>query len=168
MNSVKVQELDVFALFSLFLKKSTPSQELHLRQGLGQRNRWFLLNGKLENMANPRNGMMYHIKKVSSTSSTTMGKVQGTILPLSCIRQSCMLFPIFPSSIPAHWMPNSILDHASVITLPNHVCYVMFALRWTYDLVVIDLTTACRLYSNHTKILFLVLFCSCLNTVSEV
>jgi hypothetical protein len=45
MNTVKVQELDVFALFSLFLKKSTQSQELDLHQAIGQKNRWFLLNG---------------------------------------------------------------------------------------------------------------------------
>jgi hypothetical protein len=45
MNTVKVQELDVFALFSLFLKKSTLSQEFDLHQAIGQKNHWLLLNG---------------------------------------------------------------------------------------------------------------------------
>jgi hypothetical protein len=45
MNTVKVQGLDVFALFSLFLNKSNQSQELDLHQAIGQKDRWFLLNG---------------------------------------------------------------------------------------------------------------------------
>ena len=74
--------------------------------------------------------MMYRIKKVSSTSSTTAGKVQGTILPLSRIRQSCMLFPIFPSSIPAHWTPDSILDHASSFYINNWLSKYSYQTIW--------------------------------------
>jgi hypothetical protein len=44
-----------------------------------------------------------------------------------------------------------INEQSTVITLPNHMYYVMFAPCWTYDLIVIDLTTDYHLYSNHTK-----------------
>jgi hypothetical protein len=71
--------------------------------------------------------MMYYIKKVSGT---TLGKVQGTILPLARIRQSCMLFPIFPSSIPAHWTPDSILDHASSFHINNWLSKYSYQTIW--------------------------------------
>ena len=45
MSTVKVQELVVFELFSLFLKKSTQLLEFDLHQAIGQKNHWFILNG---------------------------------------------------------------------------------------------------------------------------
>jgi len=71
--------------------------------------------------------MMYRIKKVSTSSSILdKNKVQGSILPLSHIRQSCMLFPVFPSSVPAQWKADNILDNASSFYINNWLskyCY---------------------------------------------
>jgi hypothetical protein len=86
---------------------------------------------KLEKAANPRNGMMYRIKKVSLTSSMMdKDKVQGAILPLSRIRQSCMLFPTFPSSVPAHWTTDSILDYASSFYINNWLSKYSYQTIW--------------------------------------
>jgi hypothetical protein len=46
--TVKVQELDVLGLFSLFQMKSIQSLELDLHQAIGQKNHWFILNGILD------------------------------------------------------------------------------------------------------------------------
>ena len=82
---------------------------------------------RLEKAAKPVNRMMYCIKKVSST---TGDKVQGAILPLSRIHQSCMLFPMFPSSIPAYWTPDSILDHASSFYINNWLSKYSYQTIW--------------------------------------
>jgi hypothetical protein len=82
---------------------------------------------RLEKAANPRNGMMYHIKKVTTASTN---KVQGIILPLSHIRQSCMLFPTFPSSVPAHWKTDRILDHASSFYINNWLSKYSYQTIW--------------------------------------
>lgn len=77
---------------------------------------------KLEKAANPRNGMMYLIKKDK--------EVQGTILPLSNIRQSCMLFPTFPSSVPSHWKTENILDYASSFYINNWLSKYSYQTIW--------------------------------------
>jgi hypothetical protein len=78
---------------------------------------------KLEKAANSRNGMMYLIKKDND-------KVQGTILRLSNIRQSCMLFPTFPSSVPAHWKTDNILDSASSFYINNWLSKYSYQTIW--------------------------------------
>jgi len=88
---------------------------------------------RLEKSANPRNGMMYRIKKIplkSSATSMDKDKVQGTILRLSCIRQSCMLFPTFPSSVPAHWTTDNILDSASSFYINNWLSKYSYQTIW--------------------------------------
>ena len=83
----------------------------------------------LERAANPRNGLMYRIKKVSTTVNQKT-RVQGAILPLSSIRQSCMLFPIFPASVPVHWTPDSVLDHASSFYVNNWLSKYDYQTIW--------------------------------------
>jgi hypothetical protein len=86
---------------------------------------------KLEKAAEPRNGMMYRIKKVSTSSSILdKNKVQGSVLPLSHIRQSCMLFPIFPSPVPAHWKADNILDYASSFYINNWLSKYCYQTIW--------------------------------------
>jgi len=89
----------------------------------------------LQKTANPRHGLMYHIKKVtapvtSSTSSSTRPRVQGAIIPLSEIRQSCMLFPIFPASVPNHWTPDNVLDEASSFYINNWLSKYSYQTIW--------------------------------------
>jgi hypothetical protein len=92
---------------------------------------------KLQKTANPRHGMMYPIKKItapstqpSSSTEAQVTRVQGAILPLSCIRQSCMLFPIFPASVPTHWTPNSVLDDASSFYINNWLSKYSYQTIW--------------------------------------
>jgi hypothetical protein len=85
---------------------------------------------RLENAAKPRNGMMYCIKKVSSTTMDQGTRVQAAILPLSSIRQSCMLFPVFPISVPAHWTPDSVLDYASSFYINNWLSKYDYQTIW--------------------------------------
>ena len=60
---------------------------------------------------------MYEVKKADNTHRT---KVQGAIIPLSNIRQNCMLFPRFSSSgVPDHWSCDSILDVADSFLINN-------------------------------------------------
>jgi len=79
---------------------------------------------------------MYHIKKVttpvSSTSSSTeqIPKVQGAIIPLSSICQSCMLFPVFPTSVPTHWTPDNVLDEASSFYINNWLSKYSYQTIW--------------------------------------
>lgn len=84
---------------------------------------------RLEKSASPRNGMMYRIKKIS-LNAMDKEKVQGTILPLSRIRQSCMLFPTFPSSVPAHWTTDNILDTASSFYINNWLSKYSYQTIW--------------------------------------
>ena len=76
--------------------------------------------------------MMYRIKKVYLTSTNSMlkDKVQGSILPLTHIRQSCMLFPVFPSSVPAHWKADNILDEASSFYVNNWLSKYSYQTIW--------------------------------------
>ena len=127
MSTVKVQELVVFELFSLFLVYSIigvqPAPSNWPKEPLVYIE-WYL---RLEKSAKPKHGMMYHIKKVSSP---TMDKVQGTILPLSHIRQSCMLLPTFPPSVPAHWTTDSILNYAPSFYINNWLSKYSYQTIW--------------------------------------
>ena len=92
---------------------------------------------KLQKTANARHGLMYRIKKVtapvSSTSSSSkeqIPKVQGAIIPLSRIRQSCMLFPVFPASVPTHWTPDNVLDEADTFYINNWLSKYSYQTIW--------------------------------------
>ena len=83
---------------------------------------------KLGGAADAKHGLMYHIKKVSTTSNPI--RVQGTILPLSHIRQSCMLFPVFPAVVPTHWTASNVLDHATSFLVNNWVSKYSYQCIW--------------------------------------
>jgi hypothetical protein len=78
--------------------------------------------------ADAKHGMMYHIKKVSTTSNPV--RVQGAILPLSRIRQSCMLFPAFPAVVPTHWTATNVLDHATSFLVNNWLSKYSYQTIW--------------------------------------
>jgi hypothetical protein len=59
---------------------------------------------------------MYYVNKVKNSQGT---QVQGAIIPLANIQQSCMLFPIFQGTPDTHWSPASSLDLASSFLVNN-------------------------------------------------
>jgi hypothetical protein len=65
--------------------------------------------------AEENHGCMYRIKKIK----TPQGRVRGAIIPLSNIRQSCMLSPAFEKQIPKTWRSDNILDLASTFFINN-------------------------------------------------
>ena len=83
---------------------------------------------KLDGAADAKHGLMYHIKKVSTTSNPV--RVQGVILPLSHIHQSCMLFPVFPAVVPAHWTATNVLDHATSFLVNNWLSKYSYQSIW--------------------------------------
>ncbi|KAH9907686.1 uncharacterized protein B0H18DRAFT_898035 [Fomitopsis serialis] len=64
--------------------------------------------------------LMYSVKKPPSSSN---GLSQGKIIPLSQIRQSCQLTPIFPSgpcgTVPDSWSSENMLEMASTFYVNN-------------------------------------------------
>ena len=70
----------------------------------------------LANSAQARHGMMYLVKKVQNSQGN---RVQGAIIPLANIRQSCMLFPTFDETPDITWTPASSLDLASSFLVNN-------------------------------------------------
>jgi len=83
---------------------------------------------KLASTADIKNGMMYRIRKAST--STNPPRVQGAIFPLSNIHQSCMLFPIFPEDVPTHWTPLNILDNALFFLVNNWLSKYSYQMIW--------------------------------------
>ncbi|KAF8958090.1 hypothetical protein BDZ97DRAFT_1668870, partial [Flammula alnicola] len=83
---------------------------------------------KLDAIAEVKHGMMYRLKKVSTTTDQT--RVQGAVLPLSNIRQSCMLFPVFPEDVPIQWTPANVLDHATSFLLNNWLSKYSYQTIW--------------------------------------
>ena len=83
---------------------------------------------KLGGAADLKHGLMYHIKKVTTTSNPV--RVQGAILPLTRIRQSCMLFPLFPKVVPSHWTPTNVLDHATSFLVNNWLSKYSYQSIW--------------------------------------
>jgi len=65
--------------------------------------------------AQENHGLMYRIKKMK----TTQGRITGAIIPLSNIRQSCMLSPAFEHEIPRTWRSDNVLDLASSFFINN-------------------------------------------------
>jgi hypothetical protein len=84
---------------------------------------------KLASTADVKNGLMYRIRK-APTTTTNPPRVQGAILPLSNIRQSCMLFPIFPEDVPTNWTPSNILDNASTFLVNNWLSKYSYQTIW--------------------------------------
>jgi hypothetical protein len=68
--------------------------------------------------ANPKDGMMYKIKKAKTSDNK---RVKGAIIPLSNIRQSCMLFPQFglADGSPLDWTSDNVLDKADTFYINN-------------------------------------------------
>ena len=63
-----------------------------------------------------KNGTMYHIKK----PQPLQGRPPGCVIPISNIRESCMLFPSFPQgSSPLDWTTNNVLDRCDSFLINN-------------------------------------------------
>jgi hypothetical protein len=73
---------------------------------------WYTRQGQA---ANATHGM-YTISRAYDTN----GQPQGSVIPLSSIRQSCMLIPVFPnSSEEFNWMADDVLDKADRFMINN-------------------------------------------------
>ena len=83
---------------------------------------------KFTSTADIKNGMMYQVRK--AYTSTSPHRVQGTILPLSNIHQSCMLFPISPEDVPIEWTPSNVLDKASSFLVNNWLSKYSYQTIW--------------------------------------
>ena len=72
------------------------------------------------NMANKDHGM-YRV----APSKDAQGRTSVTIIPLTSIRQSCMLIPVFPKPKSSNysdflkWTPDNVLDKASSFLVNN-------------------------------------------------
>jgi len=82
-----------------------------------------------------KNHGMYQI----SRAYDSQGRIQGSVIPLSNIRQSCMLFPIFPKSqtgtaSSAHpfedWTPENTLDRANRFLVNNFLHKYAYQTVW--------------------------------------
>jgi hypothetical protein len=71
-----------------------------------------------------------------SRSYDTQGRQQGSIIPLSNIRQSCMLIPIFskPRTPEAknldNWTSDNVLDKATSFLINNFLDFYAFQTIW--------------------------------------
>ncbi|KAF8157936.1 hypothetical protein B0H34DRAFT_435463 [Crassisporium funariophilum] len=77
-----------------------------------------------------QHGMMYNIKKIKNTQGT---RCQGAIIPLTDIRQSCMLFPMLErnsDNVPDAWTPDNTLDMASSFLLNNWLSKYSYQTLW--------------------------------------
>jgi hypothetical protein len=79
--------------------------------------------------------MMYHIKKVEPTSSSSdiPKRAPGAIIPISNIRQSCMLFPAFPKDsgrTPSDWTTDNVLDKCSSFFVNNWLSKYSYQSIW--------------------------------------
>ncbi|KAF8155894.1 hypothetical protein B0H34DRAFT_850935 [Crassisporium funariophilum] len=77
-----------------------------------------------------QHGMMYNIKKIKNTQGT---RCQGAIIPLTDIRQSCMLFPMLErnsDNVPDAWTPDNTLDMALSFLLNNWLSKYSYQTLW--------------------------------------
>lgn len=71
-----------------------------------------------------------------SRSYDTQGRQQGSIIPLSNIRQSCMLIPIFPKPRTPeaknldNWTSDNVLDKATSFLINNFLDFYAFQTIW--------------------------------------
>ncbi len=70
---------------------------------------------------------MYQISKATDTH----GRWQGAIIPLTNIRQSCMLFPVF-KGVPAEakWHYDNVLDRADTFLINNWLSKYSYQTIW--------------------------------------
>lgn len=89
----------------------------------------------LSSQALPSNGLMYRIRKPEplATASDLPKHITGVILPIGNIRQSCMLFPVFPkdsASVPASWTTDTVLDKCSFFFINNWASKYSYQTIW--------------------------------------
>ena len=89
---------------------------------------WFTRQGPV---ANKTHGM-YQISKAYDSQK----RQQGSVILLSDIRQSCMLFPIFPKSMAPsdsdymEWKPDNVLDLAKTFLISNWLSKYSYQTLW--------------------------------------
>ena len=75
--------------------------------------------------------LMYTVKKQPPAAN---GVLQGKIVPLSQIRQSCQLIPAFPSgargTVPMDWTSENVLDKAAKLHLNNMAGTYAYQTLW--------------------------------------
>lgn len=76
--------------------------------------------------AEEMHGNMYRIKK----TKTSQNRTPGAIIPLSNIRQICMLSPVFGHDIPKTWRTDNVLDLASVFCINNWSSKYVYQTVW--------------------------------------
>ena len=70
---------------------------------------------------------MYHI----SRATDSQGRRQGAVIPLSNIRQSCMLFPVFKGNREeANWQPDNVLDGTDAFLINNFLNKYSYQTIW--------------------------------------
>lgn len=81
---------------------------------------------KLAGSADPTH-MMYTVGKPPLRAN---GLPVGEIVPLSMIRQSCQLVPLFPNSVPTDWTTHNVLDKAHRFLLNNSASKYAYQTIW--------------------------------------
>ena len=81
---------------------------------------------KLAKSADPIH-MMYTVTKSPLRSN---GSPPGDIIPISMIRQSCQLSPIFPAHVPTDWTPHNVLDRTHRFLLNNSASKYAYQTLW--------------------------------------
>ncbi|KAI0734084.1 hypothetical protein C8Q72DRAFT_771651 [Fomitopsis betulina] len=81
---------------------------------------------KLPKNADPIH-MMYTVTKPPLRSN---GSPPGDIIPISMIRQSCQLCPIFPAHIPTDWTLHNVLDRTHHFLLNNSASKYAYQTLW--------------------------------------
>lgn len=75
--------------------------------------------------------LMYSVRKQPLAAN---GLPQGKIIPLSQIRQSCQLIPMFPGglhgSVPLEWTSENVLDEAAKLFLNNMAGQYAYQTLW--------------------------------------
>jgi len=85
---------------------------------------WFTSQGPVANITHS----MYKFSKAFDSQ----GQPQGAVIPISNIRQSCMLFPIFPrkQKIPTDWRPDNIVDKVQSFLINNCLNKYSYQTLW--------------------------------------
>ena len=71
--------------------------------------------------------MMYSVQKSPLRAN---GKPMGAIVPVSMIRQSCQLVPVFPNCVPNDWNSHNVLDKANKFLLNNSASKYAYQTLW--------------------------------------
>ena len=77
---------------------------------------------------------MYLIKRIDPlvASNPTSAQAQSSIIPVSNIQQSCMLFPVFPklAPMPGDWKSENVLDKCSSFLINNWSSKYVYQTIW--------------------------------------